>query len=256
MIVIRFIGGAKKSFLKDELFLEADNISLQTVLDSVLSLKPANTADLDLSNVLVAINGADSSTMAGRNTIIQNGDVVSIIPIIHGGSSKRLDFTIFNCKVILMEVKNNGMDSKFLDSLRAKYPKLLIQAISNTFILGPSHFVKIVSISLEAQKNKSLLSKKFETDLLLRFAGTTQISKAINDLGIKQDKGFFLICIGNKSDLESVYLDISSKLSKVFSLNNEKFLRKYFKITNIHLDSVLSKTPLEDILAERSTVLF
>lgn len=256
MITVKLVGGAKKSFLQDELFLDKNSISLQALLEYIVLLKPKNTTELDLANILVAINGIDSSALSGRDTIVQKGDVVSIIPVIHGGSSKRLDFTIANHKIILMEIKETDLDSKFLDSLRQKFPKLTIQAISNVFILGKTHFVKIISLSIESKKNQTLLSEKLETDILLRFAGTTQISKAIHDLGIKKGRGFFLICIGNKADLESIYFEVSPKLTTVFSMKNEKFLQKYFKITKIHYDSVLSKTPLEDILSEKSAVLF
>jgi len=42
----------------------------------------------------------------------------------------------------------------------------------------------------------------------------------------------------------------------IFLKNNESFLKKYFKITKIHLDTVYSKTPLEDILVEKASILF
>lgn len=256
MITIKLVGGAKKSFQKNEIFLDTDSILLQELLECVVSMKPSDTIDLDITNILVAINGVDSSALSGKSTIIQEGDVVSIIPIIHGGSPKRLDFVISNYKIILMEINDFSLDSKYLDSLRLKFPKLIIQAISNNFILGRTHFIKILKISLEAQKNNILLSEKLESDILLRFAATTQISKAINDLGIKKGQGFFLICIGNKSDLESIHSEVLPKLSTIFSKKNDKYLKNYFKISKTHIDSVLSKTPLEDILTEKSTSLF
>lgn len=256
MITVKFIGGAKKSFLQDALSINKDDVSLKELLDHILSIKPQNTANLDLANILVAINGIDSSALSGKNTIIKSGDVISIIPVIHGGSPKRLDFVISSKKILLLEIKNTNFDHTFLDSLRLKYPNLIIQAISSDFILGKSHFSKIILVSLTAQKNQTLLSEKLETDILLRFAGTTQISKAINDLGIKKGSDFFLICLGNKKDLDSVCEELSKKLLTIFSRKNEKFLQKYFKITKIHSDSVLSKTQLEDILSEKSAVLF
>ena len=47
------------------------------------------------------------------------------------------------------------------------------------------------------------------------------------------------------------YKDKSDDLSNIL----EKTLKKYFKISKRHLDSVYSKNPLEDILVEKAAVL-
>ena len=93
MITIKLVGGAKKSFLTDEMKIDKSDIPIQELLGLLLNLKPTNTPNLDVENILIAINGVDSSAMEGKNTEIKNNDVVSIIPIIHGGSSKRLFFS-------------------------------------------------------------------------------------------------------------------------------------------------------------------
>ena len=41
----------------------------------------------------------------------------------------------------------------------------------------------------------------------------------------------------------------------LFSKNNESFLKKRFKITAKHTDSIISKNPLADILIEKAAVL-
>ena len=56
-----------------------------------------------------------------------------------------------------------------------------------------------------AKKQKNMISKKLETDILLRFAGTTQINQAIENVGIKPKNSFTLIAIGNKSSLEKLF---------------------------------------------------
>ena len=70
----------------------------------------------------------------------------------------------------------NNFDVLFIDSLHE-----------------PDHVKKILSVSLYARKNNSLLSKKIETDILLRFAITTQISSAIEIAGQKPNKDFLII---------------------------------------------------------------
>jgi len=65
---------------------------LNELLELLLKIKPEDTSNFDVENILIAINGSDSSAMEGKYTIVHDGDIVSIIPVIHGGSSKKLLF--------------------------------------------------------------------------------------------------------------------------------------------------------------------
>jgi molybdopterin converting factor small subunit/tRNA threonylcarbamoyladenosine modification (KEOPS) complex Cgi121 subunit len=257
MITVKLVGGAKKSFLQDQLVIDASDITILELFDLLLKLKPDNSLDFDIKNILIAINGVDSSAMNGQSTIIKNNDLVSIIPVIHGGSSKKLNFEISKKQIQVTEIKNQKtIDVKFIDELRKKFPKIQLQAISTTFVLNDSHLKKILSLSLESEKNNLLLSNKLETDILMRFALTTQISAAIDTVGIKSYSNFILIAIGNKKILQLLSDDVSLKSVSMFQKNNDLFLRKYFKITKKQLDVVHSKTPLEDILVEKAAILF
>jgi len=70
-------------------------------------------------------------------------------------------------------------------------------------------------LSFESEKNNILLSNKLETDILMRFALSTNL----------------------------------------FSKNNDLYLRNHFKITKKHLDSIHSKNALEDVLIEKAAIL-
>ena len=256
MFTVKFVGGAKKSFPVEQLKIDQSNLSIQELINLLLELKPADTPKLDTDNVLIAINGADSSAMDGKSTIIQENDLVSIIPVIHGGSSKKVNFE-FSKKIIqVIEIKGQkSIDVKFIDDIRKKYPKIILQAVSSNYILNNYHLKKIISLSIESEKNNILLSNKLETDILMRFALTTQISDAIKNVGIKPNTNFTIIAIGNKKTLNSLYLELKSISNLMFSKNNESFLKKRFKITTKHTDSIISKNSLADILIEKATVL-
>lgn len=256
MFTVKFVGGAKKSFPAEHLEIDKSDISIQELINLLLELKPLDSPDLDTDNVLIAINGADSSAMNGRSTIIKNNDLVSIIPIIHGGASKRLTFTYARKQILIIEIKGQiSTDVHFLDNLRNRYPTILLQAVSSNLILNSYHLQKILSLSFESQKNNILLSNKLETDILMRFALTTQISNAIKNAGIKPKTNFILIAIGNKKTLDLLYNDLLPLSANLFSKNHELYLKKHFKITKKHLDSIYSKNPLEDILVEKAAVL-
>jgi molybdopterin converting factor small subunit/tRNA threonylcarbamoyladenosine modification (KEOPS) complex Cgi121 subunit len=256
MITVKLVGGAKKSFPTAELQIEKSNISIDELLDLLLKIKPDDSAKLDTENILIAINGVDSSAMEGKSTIIKNNDLVSIIPIIHGGSSKKLTFEIAKKQIQVIEIKGQkSTNVKFLDDLRKRYPNIILQAVSSNFILNKSHLLKILLLSFEYKKNNAMLSNKLETDILMRYALSKQISDAIKNAGIKSNHNFILIAVGNKKTLNSLYDELLPISVSIFSKNNEQFLKKYFKITKKQLDSVYSKNPLEDILVEKASIL-
>ncbi len=102
-----------------------------------------------------------------------------------------------------------------------------------------------------------MLSKKLEIDILMIFACTTQISKAIKTAGIKPRKNFLIMALGGKSILNMLNFELIPHLnSKIISTNNSAFIKKQFKISKKQIDSVASSSPLEDILAEKAAILF
>ncbi len=258
MITVKLMGGARKSFSSDKLEIQSDSMSISGLLDHLQSSIPVNSPPLDLDNILVAVNGVDSSALQGKETLLKNGDTVSIIPLVHGGKSKRVQFSLMNNIIELVRLKKTiGDPVRFLESLRIQYPDLVLQGIKSQFVLNSGHAKKIIAISLSAQRADVLLSNKIETDILMRFACTRQISDAISKVGVKTNSDSILIMIGKKTSLEKLFHELEDLLeTSVFPKDNSKLIKKEFGITQKELDCILSKTPLEDLLAERSATLF
>src|SRR5574342_1391380 len=200
MITVKLLGGAKKALSTDKLEFEKDSATISEILDFLQTQIPKNTHALDIKNILVAVNGVDSSTLDGFETKIKDGDIVSIIPVIHGGS-QRIQFKIFNNNVELLEIKRMDEPIGFLEDLRKKYSDLVIQGISPSFVLCSNHAKKVITISLAAQKDGIMLSHKIETDILMRFSCTKQISDAIQKVGLEKKQDFLVIVIGRKQPL-------------------------------------------------------
>jgi len=258
MITIKLLGGAKKSFSSDKLEIESELMTISDLLDHLEKSTPKNLPHLDPNNILVAVNGIDSSALQGKETLLNGGDIISIIPLVHGGRSKRIQFGMMKNIVELVRLKKTTEDPiRFIESLREKYPNLVIQGIVASHVLNVEHVQKTVAISLVAQKAGILLSNKIETDVLMRFACTRQISDAISKVGVKKNADSILIIIGKKSYIEKLFNQIEELLEdNVFSKDNSKLIQKEFGITKKQLDCVISKTPLEDLLAEKSATLF
>ena len=256
MVIVKLVGGAKKLFSTDQLEFEIDDITIERLLELLSEKKPKNTPTLDTNNILIAVNGADSSSMEGKLTQIKNSDLVSIIPIIHGGSNKKIVIKNGRKLIQIVEIKGSKeTDVSFLDDLRKDFPKIKFQAISSKFILNSYHLKKILSISTTSEKEDILLSNRLETDILMRFAATKQIADAIISVGIKPKNNFILIAIGNKPILDKLYQKLNPFVIEIFSKDNSSFLKKHFKITKKQLDSIYSKTPLEDLLIEKGAIL-
>ena len=98
--------------------------------------------------------------------------------------------------------------------------------------------------------------KKIETDILLRFAATTQISAAIKVVGRKMNMDYLVIAMGKKSFLNRLYSELKPFLNpKPLSRNNHPFLKRQFSISKNQMAVVQSKDPLEDVIVEKSAVL-
>ena len=255
MTTVNFIGGARKSFQTDSLEISQNLDTLSQLITYLVKHKPENTPDFDGKNLLIAINGVDSSALDGNDTKLNSNDIINIIPIIHGGSKTNVSFIINNNQIGLFEINKLNSNKDYLLSLRKKFPKLQLQAISSKFILDKEHAKKIISISVNKKLRNQLLSEKIETDLLLRFASTTQISDAIKNVGLSSNQNFIIIAIGNKSSQTKLTEFLRADLDVIFKKNNQNFLKKYFQISNQTLNSIESKNPLTDLLVEKASIL-
>jgi len=222
-----------------------------------MQIKPKDTLEFDTKNLLIAVNGVDSSALQGYDTKLSGNDEISIIPILHGGSSRRIQFSVAQSNVEIFDILfDMRFHRDFLDELRNKHKDLMIQAINPQFLLSLQHAKKILAISLHAKKTNTMLSKKIETDILLRFAATTQISAANKVVGRKMNMDYLVIAMVKKSSLGRLYSELKSFLNpKPLSRNNHPFLKRQFSISKNQMSVVQSKDPLEDVIVEKSAVL-
>ena len=263
MIRVEFVGGAKKSFGSASVDIDRESITVSSLLELLREMRIRGSPEIDAKNTLVAINGADTSATGGMSSVVLDGDTVSIIPVIHGGGGasdgRRVALRLGRRRFDVLRVRTaRPVGASFLDDLRTRYRGLRIQALSERFVLGRSHAEKILALSAESERRGILLAKRMETDILMRFALTTQISAAIKSVGIAKHAhrgAFVLVSTGPARMLDSLYRHLEPDLAEPFATDNSAFLRKRFGITKKALDATLSEDPLEDILVERAAVL-
>ena len=63
------------------------NKSQATVKEIIEELKneSRHTKILNEQNLIITVNGVDSSVTGGKDTVIKSGDILTIVTIIHGG---------------------------------------------------------------------------------------------------------------------------------------------------------------------------
>ena len=86
MITVRLLGGAKKAVGKSSTVIPQHRLSVSQVLD-LLRNDAQDPGLLNPTNLLVAINGVESSTLHGIDTIVQTGDVLTVVTVVHGGDT-------------------------------------------------------------------------------------------------------------------------------------------------------------------------
>ena len=219
-VTVRLLGGARKALAADTIELDGDEATVGDILDM---LESRTSGEMGASNVLVAVNGADSSAAGGRGAAVRAGDDVAVIPVVHGGSggaggnkagggkkgksggatTKRQAALLASgrappslaggrggqgrIEAYVVRLGKGGADgggAGLLDGLRAEFPRVVLQAVAGRFVLGASHLRRVAAVSAEAKRRRTMVARRVETDMLARLAGTAQVSAAIGAAGI------------------------------------------------------------------------
>ncbi len=150
----------------------------------------------------------------------------------------------------------------FIGSIKAINSRVTVQAIDASFAAGKEHILSIVQQSLQAKKRGTMLSKRIEIDILLRLACTNQISKALDEIGLKEGvNDVLIIAMGKISNLKVIrnYLAKNYKLSSdvlKLSAKKTKLLSLHHKIDREEINACINDKRLASILAERANLLW
>lgn len=254
MITIRLFGGAKKAVGgKASLELEKSNASVLEILQFLqnLALEPRL---LRRENLIIAINGADSSALSGEDPVAKSGDVVTIVTVVHGGSVQKSKKAIVVKGVSSMS--SNTDPGQVIDGMREAHRRLSIQIMAADSVFGFEHAHRIAQMALEAESRKIMLAKRVEADLLLRLACTNQISEAIARAGLKKSKS---ACIVALSSGHGENRSFEKWLEKEFEVDDsvlEQTMKKKIGLSKMFgISASCDSEYLLDCLVERAAIL-
>lgn len=69
---------------KNFLFIDKSEATLKDIFKE-LKNKSKDPKIINEKNLMVVVNGVDSSIIGGNETVVKTGDIITIVPIIHGG---------------------------------------------------------------------------------------------------------------------------------------------------------------------------
>ena len=85
--------------------------------------------------------------------------------------------------------------------LSLRHPGLVIQTVRTEAASNELFAEMVAAQTLRAAATSNLLAKRREIDLLLRLAGTTQISVAIAKIGARKGEPFVVVVAGERSQM-------------------------------------------------------
>lgn len=83
--MVRLLGGAKRVVGKEYVNLDVKELTLRELLLLLASMSSDPSIFTNNSNIIVVINGIESSLLGGLDAVINSNDQVSILTVVHGG---------------------------------------------------------------------------------------------------------------------------------------------------------------------------
>jgi tRNA threonylcarbamoyladenosine modification (KEOPS) complex Cgi121 subunit/molybdopterin converting factor small subunit len=262
MILVKLLGGAKKAVGRDQLEIDAKAMSVIDILDVLRSRAEAPQL-LKRENLIIAINGADSKAF-GESPIVNDGDVLTIVTVVHGGAPQETAPTQIiekiNGKFVLVaEIKKvTGKDpAEFLRKLRAQ-TDADVQIVNSDSVYSLGHILGVVTIAVEAQEQGCAIASSLEVEILVRLAATNQISIAIQRCGVQYGNPACIIALNESKDVISKFCE---KVSEQFELDSSLYKQNKSKARRILRSMGLTKAisaiqhkNIEPFLIERAAI--
>jgi molybdopterin synthase sulfur carrier subunit len=84
LITLKLLGGVKFAMGKTSMVINKSQATVKEIIDE-LKNESRHTKILNEQNLIITVNGVDSSITGGKETVIKSGDILTIVTIIHGG---------------------------------------------------------------------------------------------------------------------------------------------------------------------------
>ena len=84
MITLKLLGGVKHAIGNNSIIIDKSLSTLQDIIDE-LQKRSKDKRIVNEKNLLISVNGIESSLIGGKDAIIKTGDIVTVVTVVHGG---------------------------------------------------------------------------------------------------------------------------------------------------------------------------
>ncbi len=141
------------------------------------------------------------------------------------------------CLVMRVRAKDTVEPKDLLDEIRRRFPKLVLQIISDNAVYDDEHLKWVARQSWLAKNRGIMLAKKVELDLLMRIAGAAQIADALKIAGARKDEPFVILGIGEERAIRSLRSWVARRFD-VIVFTKGKVIPTRFSVSSNELDAV------------------
>ncbi|MFQ5920837.1 MAG: MoaD/ThiS family protein [Nitrososphaerales archaeon] len=85
MITVKLLGGARRALERDHLEIDRKDAKLREIVETLRSLSTTTNNLFNPGNLLIVVNGVESSSAGGLDLTVKDGDVITMVPVVHGG---------------------------------------------------------------------------------------------------------------------------------------------------------------------------
>jgi molybdopterin converting factor small subunit len=84
LITLKLLGGVKHAIGNNSIIIDKSLSTLQDIIDE-LQKRSNDKRIVNEKNLLISVNGVESSLIGGKDAIIKTGDIITVVTVVHGG---------------------------------------------------------------------------------------------------------------------------------------------------------------------------
>jgi len=84
LITLKLLGGVKHAIGNNSIIIDKSLSTLQDIIDE-LQKRSNDKRIVNEKNLLISVNGIESSLIGGKDAIIKTGDIITVVTVVHGG---------------------------------------------------------------------------------------------------------------------------------------------------------------------------
>ncbi|MEM0043649.1 MAG: KEOPS complex subunit Cgi121 [Sulfolobales archaeon] len=210
-IKVRFLGSLALILGREESYTFNERISLRKLLLEILSSRrefsrAVNNDGSPRPGYLVFVNEVDYQ-IQGLDQELRDGDIVTIMPVSHGGSAGSLEDLVImfldlerRCRVYYYMVE--AWSKEFWKELEGLGEGFYFQIFNPDKV--PTERILLFSVAkvIRAFKTGTNIAKNASIELLLRLGGSRDIRKALKLLGVEDGEKAVISVISCKENYE------------------------------------------------------